>query len=375
MPAAVKHFDRLVAEAAAGWAHRERPPEREAPYKSAEAPAAEAGERPHPAPKPQLEPAPAQHARRNTACLPRRWRPFPPAPCRTSGSTRQSLLPSSLILRSALRFAGRPAFLRPLFQLSLHVINDLQVFVPFHGPIPRPLHAALGRAPESPHHRQRNHRHCQAHCEPWPQNESPALAQQPLDPGKLADAAVGPAVDFSQNPIHQGRGQVHAGCPSDELYRARGIQRQFRAGRASIAMLLDNGPLSHRQGPIQVIRQQHFEFGASNPVHTVARLSPPVCLRRIRARSARPRFNLDFTVPSGICSTSAISRYSSSSRSRRITVSRNSGDSLCSADCNISLASRPASMPSARAATAVVFSITGSRSSIDSVARSSLVLR
>ena len=74
---------------------------------------------------------------------------------------------------------------------------------------------------------------------------------------------------------------------------------------------------------VHVVAEQDFEFRA---VHTRHLLS-----LRIRASSARPRFNLDFTVPSGTFNTCAISRYSSSSRSRKITVSRNSGDSFCNA--------------------------------------------
>src|ERR1700732_578554 len=118
MPVAVKHAHPFLGEVAAGWARRERPNERKA------APVAAAAEQPQPTP-PR---APAEHARRSTACLPRRWRRFLPAPCRTSGSNRQFLRPSSFLLRSpiclgrigtrprpilrtALRSARRPAFL------------------------------------------------------------------------------------------------------------------------------------------------------------------------------------------------------------------------------------------------------------------------
>ena len=94
----------------------------------------------------------------------------------------------------------------------------------------------------------------------------------------------------------------------------------------------------------------------------------------MRASSARPRLSLDFTVPSGTLSTWAISLYSSSSMSRRITVSRNSGDSFASAPCSNSPASRPASIPSVRALAARP-SIMGNCSSIESVARSSRLRR
>ena len=57
-------------------------------------------------------------------------------------------------------------------------------------------------------------------------------------------------------------------------------------------------------------------------------------------------------MPSGISRTSAISRYSISCKSRRITASRKSGDSFCSVACRISLASRPASAWSGRQAPA-----------------------
>ncbi len=73
-----------------------------------------------------------------------------------------------------------------------------------------------------------------------------------------------------------------------------------------------------------------------------------LCLLRTRANSVRPRFNRDFTVPSGTFSTWAISRYSISSRSRRITASRNSGESFGNPNCRISLASLPDNNPSAR---------------------------
>ena len=96
-----------------------------------------------------------------------------------------------------------------------------------------------------------------------------------------------------------------------------------------------------RQRAVHVIADQNFELRA---VHTAS-----FCFRSSRASSARPRLIRDFTVPSGICSTSAISRYSISCKSRKITASRKSGESFCRVACRISLASRPATAWSGRA--------------------------
>src|SRR6202051_2544 len=53
----------------------------------------------------------------------------------------------------------------------------------------------------------------------------------------------------------------------------------------------------------------------------------PICCK-MRASSMRPRLMRDFTVPSGTASVRWISPYSSCCRSRKITASRNSGESL-----------------------------------------------
>src|SRR6185437_7443846 len=101
---------------------------------------------------------------------------------------------------------------------------------------------------------------------------------------------------------YQCRRRIDHSRPLDETQRARGITRQRRTGGAIAPMLLDGGFLFAPERAVQIIGQQDFEFGASDSAHSAT------CRRRMRAKSARPRFNLDFTVPSGISSTCAISR-------------------------------------------------------------------
>src|SRR5690349_5812237 len=153
----------------------------------------------------------------------------------------------------------------------------------------------------------------------------------------------------------------------DQRNRARHILRQLGARRASGHVTLERSPLLAAESAVHVVTKQDFEFGAGH-MATLNRLST-------RASSARPRFSRDFTVPSGTFKTCAISRYSSSSRSRRITVSRNSGESFCSAPCNISLASRPASILSVFENVSAFSSKIGACSSKDSVDLSNLVRR
>src|SRR5580658_10050590 len=153
----------------------------------------------------------------------------------------------------------------------------------------------------------------------------------------------------------------------DERCYARYILGQLGAGAASRQMTFEGSPLLTAESPIHVVAQQDFQLSA--------RHTRTLCRRSTRANSALPRFNRDFTVPSGTLSTCAISRYSNSSRSLRITVSRSSGDSFCKPACRTSLASLPASIPSVLASIAVVSSRTFTWSSIDSVARSIRVRR
>src|SRR5277367_828106 len=136
----------------------------------------------------------------------------------------------------------------------------------------------------------------------------------------------------------------------DEGCYARYILGQFAAGGASSEVTFEGRPLRSAERSVHVVAQQDFQLSARH-IRTLWR-------RRTRANSARPRFSRDFTVPSGTFNTWAISRYSNSSRSRKITVSRNSGESFCKAACSSSLASRPASIPSVRANTAEVSSRT-----------------
>ena len=107
---------------------------------------------------------------------------------------------------------------------------------------------------------------------------------------------------------------------SDEGDSGGGIARQFGARRAAGQVAFHLGPAWPPQRAVHVIADQDFHLCA---VHTTS-----FCFRSSRASSARPRLIRDFTVPSGISSTSAISRYSISCKSRKITASRKSGDKL-----------------------------------------------
>ena len=75
---------------------------------------------------------------------------------------------------------------------------------------------------------------------------------------------------------------------------------------------------------------------AAEPQHILVDGGP----RATYANSLRPRLIRDFTVPSGILSTSAISRYSISCRSLKMTASRRSAESCRNACPSSSLASR-----------------------------------
>ena len=120
--------------------------------------------------------------------------------------------------------------------------------------------------------------------------------------------------------VHQLRRRLHIRHPLEEAQCRARRRGQLRARGAPGQMLVELG-LSRPPS-------------ASRPVNRTgrsqirARHNADLCLRSSRASSARPRFSRDFTVPSGIFNTSAISRYSSSCRSRKTTVSRNSGDNL-----------------------------------------------
>ena len=135
-------------------------------------------------------------------------------------------------------------------------------------------------------------------------------------------------------------GGFHIRRPLHERHRRGGVPRQFGARRAGFQMALHLGLAVRRERAVHVIADQFFQFCA---VHTTS-----FCFRSRRASSARPRLILLFTVPSGMSSTSAISRYSISCKSRKITASRKSGESFCRVACRISLASRPASAWSGR---------------------------
>src|ERR1022692_2519675 len=112
--------------------------------------------------------------------------------------------------------------------------------------------------------------------------------------------------------------RLRGGHSLDEGCHARYILGQLSTGAASSQMTLQGSLLLTAESSVHVVAQQDFQLSARH-IRTL-------CRRSTRASSARPRFNRDFTVPSGTLSTCAISRYSNSSRSLRITVSRNSGD-------------------------------------------------
>ena len=130
-------------------------------------------------------------------------------------------------------------------------------------------------------------------------------------------------------------------------------------------MLLDAGLLLGRQGPVQVIGQQDFEFGASDPAHTAALF----CRRAAAREPDRPA--------RGSISISRFLRESAAlPRSRDTPVLQDPAESPFPATPATASAARLAASrwlrgrPACRRPrrpTAVVFSITGSRSSSESV--------
>src|ERR1700733_11126807 len=100
----------------------------------------------------------------------------------------------------------------------------------------------------------------------------------------------------------------------------------------------------------------------------------PICCK-ILANSIRPRLILDFTVPSGTDKTRCISMYSNCCKSRKMTASRNSGESLVSAVWTCELSSLSRSCWSGLRPADSLFSTTGMASSSESVIRSRLVRR
>src|ERR1039457_6399159 len=141
---------------------------------------------------------------------------------------------------------------------------------------------------------------------------------------------------MEQQPGHQLRRRLHLGRALHESHGGGGIPRQLCAILAAGQMLLERSSGVRPQRAVNVVADENFQFRA--------RHTSTFCLRKTRANSARPRFSRDFTVPSGIRRISAISRYSKSCKSRKMTASRNSGESFCKPACKISLASRPATM-------------------------------
>src|SRR5579859_5277671 len=148
-----------------------------------------------------------------------------------------------------------------------------------------------------------------------------------------------------QNARHQLGRRLGFGNAPDKRRHALNVGGEFGARGALREVGFKRSPLLTAERSVHVVAQQDFELCAR---HILI-----FCLRSTRASSERPRFNRDFTVPSGTFKICAISRYSNSSRSLRITVSRSSGESFCNAACSNSLASRPASMPSVLAIAAV----------------------
>ena len=151
---------------------------------------------------------------------------------------------------------------------------------------------------------------------------------------------------------------------------ASSVHEQAQALRCFI----DRGLLIGGQSPVEVIGQQDLEFVASNPAHTAALLKPPLPQRAsqigppavrisisqyLRVFAALPRSH-DTPVLQGLAE-SPFPATPATVSAARIAASRwLRGQLACRRRAPV---------------TAVVFSITGRRSSSDSVARSSLFLR
>ena len=225
----------------------------------------------------------------------------------------------------------------PFFQSRLDLDHQPQIVVILHRPIPHPMRAIVDRRPRSSPDPDPAGATAAARCartsrssrttapsSPCPSRSAAAipLCTQPPNqlppPRRLLDRRTARCGSSCRIRVSNSAGGSAGATRSDERRHARNIFGQLGARAASGQMTLEGSPLLSAERSVHVVAQQDFQLSARH-IRTL-------CRRRTRANSARPRFSRDFTVPSGTFSTCAISRYSNSSRSRRITVSRNSGD-------------------------------------------------
>src|ERR1700730_17309449 len=107
----------------------------------------------------------------------------------------------------------------------------------------------------------------------------------------------------------------------------RNAGKQRLALRASGNMGVKCASLFRLQQSFEIVGEPCFGFFVC-PVRQRTHDGPtPICCK-MRASSMRPRLMRDFTVPSGTAKVRCISPYSSCWRSRKITASRSSGESL-----------------------------------------------
>ena len=206
-------------------------------------------------------------------------------------------------------------------------------------------------------------------------------SENPPQPGRFDHCVAGATRNLEQDPRDQFRRSGHNRGALHERNRARRIRApaprnpRSRSGGLQGRLLLRRGACHPRSRRAEFPGRRKFithQLAHASQNRLLSALPPQHCA----PDSARPRFNLDFTVPSGTFSTCAISRYSNSSRSRkdhrfpqfRRKFLQSPLQQLARlAPGHQSLGPRRSSRSSPRAS--------GSCSSIESVARSSLVRR